>query len=259
MRDIENYEEAYCTSDFEQKYQVYYRRKKILEMFNRGYRKILEVGCGMQSIGNFISDFEEFTIVEPGSGFIEKAKKDLVNRSGVYFVQGLLQEKAETLKNREFDLIIVSSLLHELEDSLKMLVTVKNLCGEKTIVHINVPNERSLHRILAYESGIIQGLDNKSERNVQLQQNCIYNLNTLEQLVRRSGGVTIMDKGSYFVKPFSHEQMEKCLNYEIFDERVLEGFDNLIKYIPELGSEIYINYRYLEHGEEEIGVENKEI
>lgn len=247
MRDIKKYEVEYAVSDFEQMYQVRYRRKKILEFLDSGeYRRILEVGCGMQSIGSFIQDFDEFTIVEPGSMFIERAKKDLADKSGICFVEGFLEEQIKVLKEKKFDFIIVSSLLHELERPLGLLHAVRDLCTEgQTVVHINVPNSHSLHRILAYESGLIQSVSSKSDRNVQLQQNHVFDLEALAEVVRSSGDVLIMDKGSYFVKPFSHEQMEKCLNEKIFDERIFDGFYNLIKYIPEMGSEIYINYKYL--------------
>ncbi len=249
MRDINAYTEVYCVSDFEQLYQVYYRRKKILELFNgKKYDKILEIGCGMQSIGPFLDFFKEFTVVEPGSKFIEKAKKDLAGREEPRFFQGLLEEKLDVLKNYRYDLIIVSSLIHEVEKPAELLLAIKSLCSENTTVHINAPNEYSMHRILAYESGIIKKIDSMSERNTQLQQSYVYNLRTLEQEIRNSGDVTIIDRGSYFVKPFSHVQMEKCLEYGIFNEQTLEGFYNMIKYMPDLGSEIYMNYRYTENG-----------
>ena len=53
-----------------------------------------------------------------------------------------------------------------------------------------------------------------------------------------------MRKGSYFVKPFSHAQMLKCVEQGIIDENILEALYKLTAYLPEYGSEIYVNYRY---------------
>lgn len=54
-----------------------------------------------------------------------------------------------------------------------------------------------------------------------------------------------MKKGSYFVKLFSYRQKEGCLEHGILDEKVLDAFYKLVKYMPQYGSEIYINFRYV--------------
>ena len=52
----------------------------------------------------------------------------------------------------------------------------------------------------------------------------------------------IIDKGGYFIKPFSHSQMAKMLEYEIIDEKSLEGLYNL-KVLEEFSSEIFVNVK----------------
>ena len=245
MRDINKYETEYLSTDFEQSYQVPFRRKKVLESISKyNPKSILEVGCGMQTLALYVPQYEKFTIVEPGTVFLNKAKQDLSNDARITYVQGFLEDKIDILKSQQSDMIIVSSLLHEVEFPLKLLNSVKELCHNNTVIHINVPNELSLHRILAYESGLIEKPSNKSERNIALQQNNIFNLNTLENIITQSGNISICDKGSYFLKPFTHKQMERCLEYNIIDEKILEGFYNIVKYFSEYGSEIYIDYKY---------------
>lgn len=46
-------------------------------------------------------------------------------------------------------LMILSSLLHKVEDSQRFLRAVFKCCTENTVVHINVPNADSIHRLLA--------------------------------------------------------------------------------------------------------------
>lgn len=56
-------------------------------------------------------------------------------------------------------------------------------------------------------------------------------------------GFKAVDSGSYFVKPFTHFQMQQCLDQKIFDDRVLLGLENLVKYMPEYGAGIYVDVR----------------
>lgn len=121
---------------------------------------------------------------------------------------------------------------------------IRDICNEEAVVHINVPNEYSLHRLLAYKAGYIKQTSEKSERNIVLQQTSVFNLQTLKDVICKSiAGAEILDQGSYFVKPFTHGQMEKMLGSGIIDERVLDGLYELIEYIPEFGSEIFVNYK----------------
>lgn len=64
MRDIQKYTSDYeCMDDpanrFETEYQVVYRRKKVLEELKRyQHDTILEVGCGLDSYVNYITEFK---------------------------------------------------------------------------------------------------------------------------------------------------------------------------------------------------------
>jgi hypothetical protein len=46
----------------------------------------------------------------------------------------------------DFNFIVLSSLLHEVEKPVFLLENVKNLCSSNTVVHINVPNNRKLSK-----------------------------------------------------------------------------------------------------------------
>ena len=83
MRDIQKYTSDYdCMDDpanrFETEYQVVYRRKKVLEELKRyQHDTILEVGCGLDSYVNYITEFKKAVVVEPSPKFAEKAKNEL--------------------------------------------------------------------------------------------------------------------------------------------------------------------------------------
>lgn len=249
MRNIVNYEEEYINERdlscrFEEKYQVKYRQKMVSNCLEKyKHDSILEVGCARESQGNFISDMKQFVIVEPGKIFIEKAKKDLEGKE-IHYVEGFLENSIEQLKKWSFNFIIVGSLLHELEKPSEFLKSLRCLCDRETVIHVNVPNARSLHRLLAEKSGFIKDIYTMSDRNKLFQQHEVFDLDSLSRLIQECGG-EILDKGSYFIKPFTHDQMMRCLQDGIISDEVLEGLDKIIDFMPEFGSEIYVNFRFL--------------
>ena len=74
-------------------------------------------------------------------------------------------------------------------------------------------------------------------------------METLTQLVENSG-FQIIEKGSYFIKPFTHDQMGKLLENRIISKDVLEGLYKMSDELPGVGSEIYLNVK------KEIGYKN---
>ena len=246
MREIEKYEQDYLRTDnpanrFEELYQIRYRKRNVnRQMEKYKHQSILEIGCGMDSQANSMKEIVQYTIVEPGCKFLEKARADLQGRQ-VIFIEGEVQEKIKELKLREYDFIIIGSLLHEIEKPNEFLEAVKVLCNEKTVVHVNVPNAKSMHRVLAMESDMVLNIYSMSERNITMQQNSIFDSASLRKLVEDAGGV-ILEEGSYFVKPFTHEQMMKCLELGIVDEKIMDGFEKLIYWMPEMGSELFVDF-----------------
>ena len=62
-RDIEDYEKTYSNHKFE-KEMIHYRIKNILEMLDKYKpKKIMEIGCGIDSVFNHYKNFEKFVVV----------------------------------------------------------------------------------------------------------------------------------------------------------------------------------------------------
>lgn len=245
MRNIEDYTKSYLIENFED-YQVKYRKKKIIEILQK-YKpqNILEIGCGMSPMFmDYSLKTVKYTIIEPSEYFYGNARKLSESCEGVNCIHeffGINEASTDRLGN-QFDFIICSSLLHEIENTDEMIRDIVRCCNNHTVVHINVPNAYSMHRLLAQESSIISDIHDFSMRNYQLQQNRVYDLKTLKETVTRNG-LAVIEEGSYFIKPFSHSQMYELLKKGVIDEKTLDGFYKMERWMPEYGSEIFVNCR----------------
>ena len=55
-------------------------------------------------------------------------------------------------------------------------------------------------------------------------------------------GFAVVDAGTYFLKPFTHQQMQQCLDAGILNHDILNALDQMCtSYMKEYGSEIYLN------------------
>ena len=94
MRDIEQYQKEYIKNDFESKYQVPFRRKKLLDIIQRGgYRKILEIGCGMEPLAAYVEEFDEYTIVEPGKSSLKMQRRYCTGERKLHMFMAILRIK----------------------------------------------------------------------------------------------------------------------------------------------------------------------
>ena len=240
MRNMEDYTTRYAVPGFEN-YQVKYRRKLVLEQIER-YKpeNILEIGCGYEPLFKYVQGIR-FTVVEPSKEFYENARELAREAENIFCIRGTVEDAVNELENN-YDMVICSSLLHEVEKPIELLHSIEKICNDKTVVHINVPNANSMHRLIALESGIISDTHDMSERNKTLQQNNVFDLEKLKQLVEKTQ-LSVIQGGAYFVKPFTHAQMYEMLKHDIINEEILDGLYNIGKYMPDLGSEIYVNCR----------------
>jgi len=238
-RNIEEYTKTYNNHCFED-IQVQYRHKKILEILQKYKPKnILEIGCGNDSIFNYYKEFDSAAIIEPSDVFFHKTKDAFSGSLNVTIHNGFLEEISNKVKP-DFDFIILSGLLHEVENPKALLESMRKLCLDNTIAHINVPNNKSLHLLWAYSAGLISSIGNLTPTALDLQQNSTFDMNSLKKMCEESR-FKVIEKGSYFLKPFNHTKMQQCIDSKIIDDALLNGLYNIIEHIPELGSEIFVN------------------
>jgi hypothetical protein len=97
-----------------------------------------------------------------------------------------------------------------------------------------------MHRLIGVASGFIQSVTDKTERNLALEQSEVYSPSSLKNLIDNAlPDNLILQMGTFFLKPFTHSQMQECVEAGIIDEKVLDGLFNVSKEFPDFGAELY--------------------
>jgi 2-polyprenyl-3-methyl-5-hydroxy-6-metoxy-1,4-benzoquinol methylase len=239
-RDMRDYVVQYKALAFEG-IQLAYRRKLVLSEVKRYSPKyLLEIGCGLSPLFTNLSPDIVTTVVEPALEFFQNANQLAKKYPNTQVINSYLEEFK--INQLSYDMIVLSCLLHEVPNPGVMLSSVAELCSNETVVHINVPNAMSLHRLLAVAMGIIPDPMTLSETQILMQQSKTYDISSLTSELSNAG-FQVVDQGSIFIKPFTHRQMQDLVDKKFLTREMLAGFDELTKWLPEFGSEIWVTAR----------------
>lgn len=243
---VAQYERRYLKDYGFEAVMVSARQRLILEILNRVRpRVVLEVGCGIDMLGERAHQAgltaEQWIVVEPSERFFNAARALKMGTTRTDAVHGFLEDSTDAIRSRCIrppDFIVCSGLLNEIERPEVVLAAAKGLLDPAGILHVNVPNALSLHRRLAKAMGIIRREDQLTARNLFLAQNRVFDFDSLVNLAQQAG-FRVVEKGGYFIKPFTHAQMQSLGS--LLSEDVLDGLWQLGREMPELASEIYVN------------------
>ena len=244
-RDINKYWEKYKEIyGFEELMKVY-RERKALEFLNtQKASNVLDIGSGLTPLFPKYDNFNKYVIVEPGKDAYENSLSLSKELDNVYCIQDYFENSFDKLKNYKFDCILATGVLHVTETPSLFLKTIGKLSHKETSIYLCVPNANSLHRVLAKEMGIIQNIYARSQRNEAEQQNGVFDKNSLMSIIKDNlPEADIIECESFFIKPFTHDQMMQCLNTKIIDNKVIEGFYKISSLFPEYGSELYCTFK----------------
>tara|TARA_B110000908_G_C10247201_1_gene449552 strand:+ start:628 stop:1320 length:693 start_codon:yes stop_codon:yes gene_type:complete len=216
---------------------VKYRHQNILMLLSRLTQKFhcLELGIGndplIEKVIGANVQYASWTVVEPSELFTTQFQKN--NYPDTFIVNDFFPCP---LGSKQFDVIICSGLLHEVENSKNLLQEIFQILKKGGCLLVDVPNARSLHRQLATEMGLIKNCYAASQRNLTLQQNKVFDSFSLEKEVT-SCGFSVASKGGYFLKPLDHTNMSL---FSSLDPKIYDGLNEVGKKYPELASEIFI-------------------
>lgn len=237
------YQSAYAADYGFESVMVHYRREMLLERLARHRpRVVVEVGCGSELLYSAWlrhgAAAECWVVVEPAEQFASAARAS--GLPGLCVINDYFELAVPSVKAclpRQPDMVICSSLLHEVPSEAALLGAILDVMGNASILHVNVPNSESMHRRLAKVMGLISDTKAISERNANLMQSRVYDMQSLKAGLTKAG-LSVTGEGGYLVKPFTHAQMEKIR--PVIGDRVLDGLFKLGVEMPELASEIFV-------------------
>jgi len=245
-RDIEKYFKDYSADYGFESVVVAYRQRFLTERLNLAQAKVIvEIGCGSELLAEAWigagGRFDQWIIIEPAEELAATARSSGI--PNLFVIQGLFEGSiADVLRLLAHppDMVICSSLLHEVPCSHTLLMAVRAVMGRRTRLHVNVPNSESLHRRLGVAMALAPRTTAMSPRNKKLMQHRVYDMAALRSEIAASA-MRITDEGGYLAKPFSHSQMERLLPDLGF--RVMDGLFELGKIMPDYASEIWAEAR----------------
>jgi 2-polyprenyl-3-methyl-5-hydroxy-6-metoxy-1,4-benzoquinol methylase len=239
-RDLEQYLIDYKELPFE-RVQEHYRKRKIIEWLSN-YKNIeidtLEIGCGEDSIFNYWSHEGKKIIVEP---IIELlfSRKNLLDGKQVEKINNRIEEKVTDFE-ASFDVIILSSLIHEIENPVYFLSLVKKMIKRNGKILVVTNNKLSIHRILGVNLGVLMNLDSKTDTEKIMQHKTgAFSKIELQKLVKECK-MKIKRIETFSPKILPHSMMKDALVSGCIDEKFLDQMYSLIQWIPDFGSEIII-------------------
>lgn len=234
------YEERY---EFE-RLLVRSRRNKIIERIEHEKPShILEVGAGPEPIFKFIKNFDSYCLVEANSKFASEAKKAAEHHlSGpkIQVINDWLENFASTpVSLPKLDLIILSSVLHEVKEPKTFLEAIRKISNPSTRILVIVPNAESLHRLFAFEAGMMGDLLEISPEGKALHRQTSFTKSSLCALAEDCG-FQVKTSETFFIKPLTSRQMTKLFSAKILDEQILLGLERASKYLPDYGAEVFV-------------------
>jgi SAM-dependent methyltransferase len=237
-KELTSYEKNYKNLPFEDILREFRVNNVVDTLRNFEHSQFLEIGCGPFPLFNKIVDFDNMLVLEPSKEFYEIAKTQSKDNDKIKIINDSIENYTDKLQNYTFDFIVIGGFLHEISNPDIVLKSIRSLCSVNTVVYSFVPNANSFHRLLAFEMGLIESIYQKSEQDKLFEREKVYDMDEFNKLFTING-FNILKSGSYFIKPFSHGQMNKLLENGIIDKRVINGLEKMKKYMPNLGAELF--------------------
>lgn len=238
-RDLDDYVQSYKNLGFEH-IQEQYRFRRVSEVLNKlqlsqRFFNILEIGPGNNSVYRNFSEFENYIILEPISYFIES---NTIDNSKVIVKNISVEEFLKSNSKLEFDLVILSSVLHEIEDPKSFLFNITELISSNSKIVVVVPNNTSLHRLIGEFEGFEKAGPFLTETERRMQQGVSFSVESLSEFVI-TAGLRVVEVFTSFIKPFPHFKMHDLRQSGVLSDSDLDSLYSLSNILQPYGSEIF--------------------
>jgi hypothetical protein len=222
------------------------RQNLALEVLaEKGPGTVVEIGCGAHPLYERASELanrpREWVIVEPGEEFGQIAEQASSPEIPLHVIHGFFEDQVPAIHEAiggPPDFAVCLALLQAIPDPVDWLRVIRGSLARGGWLLLGVPNALSFHRRLARAMGLIADERELSERDRRGFHQNVFDMEHLHSVTNRAG-FTLECDGGYFIKPFTHAQMER-VGTDVLTPEVLDGLWTMGRMIPELASEIYV-------------------
>ena len=182
-----------------------YRFKKFLDL-GIDFKRVLEVGAGEGAFSTYISSmFEDLTLVEPATNYMQKLKENLRDHPHVKIFHNLLED---IVFNEKFDLVISCGVLEHVQEPQKFLASISENLKAGGYLYLTVPNATSFHREVGLEMKMINEIHELTEQDHRVGHFRYYDFDTLESELHQAGFEIHKIDGIMF-KPLPNSMMNQ--------------------------------------------------
>jgi 2-polyprenyl-3-methyl-5-hydroxy-6-metoxy-1,4-benzoquinol methylase len=161
-------------------------------IFENQSKTVLEIGCALNPISNYISntgsDIEKLDILEPNEYFY-KSLPDFSTADLVVTAHNLsLEEYASktSVEAWKHDFIVVNCLLQEINNPHDFLSLIREISSPAGKIWVSVPNANSIHKVIAREHSEFQA--------ASFGRKWSFDKDSLSELITRVGGSVILEQ-----------------------------------------------------------------
>lgn len=238
-RSFDEYIVNYRKLDFETT-QERFRLQRLLEVIDKlqsiqNFQNILEIGPGGNSVYKKFLEFDSYTILEPIKYFLETLKIENLN---VDIRNETVEEFIESKPKNKFDLIILSSVIHEIENPKLFLISLSDLIEVKTKILVVVPNNQSIHRIIGELEGFEKAGAVLTQTERRMQQGMSFSVESFVDFATLTG-YKVTEIFTSFIKPLPHFKMHDLQQSGALSESDLNSLYSLSNFLQPYGSEIF--------------------
>lgn len=220
-------------TDFDAWYSIASARA-IVERLTPGDR-LLELGCatGLMTT-SFVQAGVTVVGVDRSALYLERARAR--NLGNATWVEADITAHLSGDSAR-YDHITLCNVLHEVSNPTEILALCRQRLRPTGLLHVTLQNPRSLHRLVALETGLIDDLLAVSPRG---EAYGTLRLISADQLIRLIEDVDLhlVESRGIMLKPYANDQMA------LLADEILEGLIEAARYVPDHAA---LNYM-LAHG-----------
>jgi 2-polyprenyl-3-methyl-5-hydroxy-6-metoxy-1,4-benzoquinol methylase len=201
----------------------------IVEHLRPGDR-VAELGCATGLMTSMlVAHGAAVTALDRHEEYLARARA-----RGLEAVRWVRAESSE-LDDGPYDHVVATNVLHEQDDPDAFLADCARLAGPG-LVHLAVPNPRSLHRLVAVEMGLIPALTELSDNSRGLGHRGHLFREEVEAMARAQGLRTVAADG-VFLKPLPNADLARL------DPDVLAGLARAGRHLPDHAAFYYLRLR----------------